>query len=176
MTNDLALTITGNLTADPELNHSRGGTPVASLTVATTPRHYDRAADIWADEETIYLRCTAWRHTAQNIAASLQKGDRVLAHASCGSTPTPPTPAADPHSNSTSTTSGPRCGTAPRTPDRAANTTPTPHRPGRHPAKSSTPAAGYPHPRRAIHSSSPRGPSRPERRATIGPARSAIKS
>ena len=78
MTNDLALTITGNLTADPELNHSRGGTPVASVIVATTPRHYDRAADIWADEETIYLRCTAWRHTAQNIAASLRKGDRVL--------------------------------------------------------------------------------------------------
>jgi single-strand DNA-binding protein len=80
MTNDLVLTITGNLTADPELNRSRGGTPVATLIVATTPRHYDRAADIWADEETIYLRCTAWRHTAQNIAASLRKGDRVLVH------------------------------------------------------------------------------------------------
>ena len=80
MTNDLALTITGNLTADPELNHSRGGTPVASVIVATTPRHYDRAADIWADEETIYLRCTAWRHTAQNIAASLHRVDRVLVH------------------------------------------------------------------------------------------------
>ena len=78
MTNDLALTITGNLTADPELNHSRGGTPVAAVIVATRPRHYDRATDIWADEETIYLPCTAWRHTAQNIAASLRKGDRVL--------------------------------------------------------------------------------------------------
>jgi single-strand DNA-binding protein len=80
MTNDLILTITGNLTADPELNHSRDGTPIATLIVATTPRHYDRAADMWADEETIYLRCTAWRHTAQNIAASLRKGDPVLAH------------------------------------------------------------------------------------------------
>jgi single-stranded DNA-binding protein len=50
MTNDLVLTITGNLTADPELNHTRGGTPVATLIVATTPRHYDRAADMWADE------------------------------------------------------------------------------------------------------------------------------
>jgi single-strand DNA-binding protein len=80
MTNDLVLTITGNLTADPELNRSRGGTPFATPIVATTPRHYDRAADIWADEETIYLRCTAWRHTAENIAASLRKGDPVLAH------------------------------------------------------------------------------------------------
>jgi single-strand DNA-binding protein len=80
MTNDLVLTITGNLTADPKLNRSRGGTPIATLTIATTPRHYDRAADIWADEETIYLRCTAWRHTAQNIAAFLRKGDRVLVH------------------------------------------------------------------------------------------------
>jgi single-strand DNA-binding protein len=79
MTNDLVLIITGNLTADPELNHSRG-TPVATLTVASTPRHYDRAADIWADEETIYLCCTAWRHSAQSIAASLRKGDPVLAH------------------------------------------------------------------------------------------------
>jgi len=76
MTNDLVLTITGNLTADAE----RGGAPVATLIVATTPRHYDRAADMWADEETIYLRCTAWRHTAQNIAASLRKGDQVLVH------------------------------------------------------------------------------------------------
>jgi single-strand DNA-binding protein len=65
---------------------------------------------MWADEETIYLRCTAWRHTAQNIAAVLRKGDRILVHGKLrqhtyGAPRASTIPATDPRSKSTSTTS-----------------------------------------------------------------------
>jgi single-strand DNA-binding protein len=78
MGQDSHLTLTGNLTADPELHYTRTGTAATSVIVASTARHYDRDADIWVEEDTIYLRCTAWRRTAQNIADTLRKGDRVL--------------------------------------------------------------------------------------------------
>ena len=80
MSGDLHLTVIGNLTADPELHHPPGGGPVTSVIVASTPRHYDRSAGVWANEDTIYLRCTAWRQTARHIAASLRKGDRVIVY------------------------------------------------------------------------------------------------
>ena len=37
MANEPIITITGNLTGDPELRYVSSGTPVASFTVASTP-------------------------------------------------------------------------------------------------------------------------------------------
>lgn len=39
----------------------------------------DRATNEWRDGETRFLRCTAWRELAENAAASLGKGTRVIA-------------------------------------------------------------------------------------------------
>ena len=78
MTNEIQATIVGNLTADPELRFTPSGVAVANFTVAQTPR--TKNGDEWVDGEPIYVRCTVWREAAENVAQSLQKGQRVLAY------------------------------------------------------------------------------------------------
>jgi single-strand DNA-binding protein len=79
MAGETTITIIGNLTADPELRWTQSGTPVADLTIASTPRAYDRQAGQWRDGETLFMRCSAWRDQAENIAETLRKGMRVIA-------------------------------------------------------------------------------------------------
>lgn len=42
MAGETTLTIVGNLTADPELRSTNTGAQVASFTIASTPRTYNR--------------------------------------------------------------------------------------------------------------------------------------
>lgn len=76
--NDTALTISGNVTADPELRFTPSGIAVANFTVASTPRSFDKATNEWADGDAIFMRCTVWRAAAENVAESLRRGDRVI--------------------------------------------------------------------------------------------------
>ncbi|MQA17232.1 MAG: single-stranded DNA-binding protein [Pseudonocardiaceae bacterium] len=48
------------------------------MTVASTPRYYDRQGGQWADGDTLFMRVTAWRQLGENAAESLSKGDRVI--------------------------------------------------------------------------------------------------
>ncbi|MFC9335789.1 single-stranded DNA-binding protein [Arthrobacter sp. NPDC057009] len=77
MNGETSTTIIGNLTADPRL-HSVSGAAVANFTIASTPRFFDAQAGEWKDGETLFLRATAWRGLAENAAASLAKGSRVV--------------------------------------------------------------------------------------------------
>lgn len=76
--NETTLTIVGNLTAEPELRQTNSGVAVASFTVASTPRNFDRQANEWKDGDALFMRCSAWRDLATNITASLTKGSRVI--------------------------------------------------------------------------------------------------
>ena len=78
MANDTVITVVGNLTADPELRFTNSGIPVASFTVASTPRTFDRQSGEWKDGEALFLRCSIWRDAAENVAESLAKGTRVI--------------------------------------------------------------------------------------------------
>ena len=72
------ITIIGNLTADPELRFTPAGAAVASFTVASTPRVYDKATREYRDGEALFLNCSIWRETAENVAESLSRGSRVI--------------------------------------------------------------------------------------------------
>ena len=78
MANEPIITITGNLTGDPELRYVSSGTPVASFTVASTPRSLNRQTNQWEDGEAMFVRCSVWREYAENVAESLSKGMRVV--------------------------------------------------------------------------------------------------
>ena len=78
MAGDTTITVIGNLTADPELRWTQSGAAVADFTVASTPRTYDRNAGEWRDGDTLFMRCSVWRETAENVAESLRKGMRVI--------------------------------------------------------------------------------------------------
>lgn len=76
--NEPLMTLTGNLTDDPEIRFTETGRQLASLTVASTPRIYDRDSGEWRDGETHFQRCTVWGDYADNIAESLATGTRVI--------------------------------------------------------------------------------------------------
>ena len=75
---DTTLTITGNLTGDPELRFTGTGTAVAAFTVAASRRVYDQVTGKWQDGDTLFLRCSAWRELADHAAETLTKGTRVI--------------------------------------------------------------------------------------------------
>lgn len=84
MANETVITVVGNLTGDPNLRYTTSGAAVVDFTVASTPRTFDRNTNQWKDGETLFLRCSAWREYAENIAESLTKGTRVVVQGRLG--------------------------------------------------------------------------------------------
>lgn len=80
MANEPTITIVGNLTADPELRYTASGTAVTNFTLASTPRTFNKHTNKWDDGETAFFRCSVWREYAENVANTLAKGMRVVAH------------------------------------------------------------------------------------------------
>ena len=74
-----SLTIVGNIVKAPDLRFTEKGASVANFTIASTPRVLDKGTQQWKDGETLFMRCTAWRSLAENVADSLVSGTRVVA-------------------------------------------------------------------------------------------------
>lgn len=68
------ITIVGNLTADPEIRTTSTGAQVASFTIASTPRVFDRQSNQYVDGQALFMRCSAWRDLAEHCARSLGEG------------------------------------------------------------------------------------------------------
>ena len=79
MAGETVITIVGNLTADPELRTTSAGAQVASFTIASTPRSWNRSTNQFEDGQALFMRCSAWRDLATHCAQSLAKGMRVIA-------------------------------------------------------------------------------------------------
>lgn len=79
MAGETVITIVGNLTADPEIRTTGSGASVASFTIASTPRTWNRSTNQFEDGDALFMRCTAWRDLATHCAQSLHKGMRVIA-------------------------------------------------------------------------------------------------
>src|SRR6266540_4572516 len=73
---DTHVTLTGNLTADPELKFTSNGAAVANFRIAVTARVRD--GETWRDGETSYFRVNAWRALGEHVTDSLAKGDRAV--------------------------------------------------------------------------------------------------
>lgn len=79
MAGETVITVVGNLTADPEIRTIGSGAAVASFTIASTPRTWNRNSNQFEDGQALFLRCSAWRDMAEHCAQSLSKGMRVIA-------------------------------------------------------------------------------------------------
>jgi single-strand DNA-binding protein len=73
---DTHVTITGNLTDNPDLRFTPNGTAVANFRLAVTARVRD--GEGWRDGDTSYFRVNVWRQLAEHVADSLAKGDRAV--------------------------------------------------------------------------------------------------
>ena len=75
---DTQITLVGNIASDVELRFTPSGAPVANFRVASTPRTFNKTTNQWEDGEAMFLTCNVWRQAAENAAASLAKGMRVI--------------------------------------------------------------------------------------------------
>lgn len=64
------------LGGDPELRFAPSGVAVCSASAAASSRKKD--GDKWVDDKTTWVRLTAFRRIAENMAESLHKGDLVM--------------------------------------------------------------------------------------------------
>jgi single-strand DNA-binding protein len=78
MANDNFVKIIGNVTRDPELRFTTGGTAVCSFGIAWTPRRRNPQTGEWDNGDTSFFNCSAWRDLGENIAATITKGSRVV--------------------------------------------------------------------------------------------------
>lgn len=69
------ITVTGNLTVDPELKFGANGNARLSFSVASNKRFQVNGE--W-QEETSFFNVVAWRGTAEQAAAVLEKGMPVI--------------------------------------------------------------------------------------------------
>jgi single-strand DNA-binding protein len=74
-TNINRVTITGNLTKDPELRHLDSGTAVCKMRVAVNSRRKDSSGE-WVDKPN-YFDVTVWGAQGENCSTYLSKGRPV---------------------------------------------------------------------------------------------------
>ena len=66
----------GNLTRDPEIKYTNEGTAITEMGLASNKKWIDKNGK---DLETVdYFNITTWGSLAENCAAALKKGDRVM--------------------------------------------------------------------------------------------------
>lgn len=68
--------ISGNLTRDPELRATSGGTPVMSFGMAVNERHKNQQTGEWEDRPN-YVECTMFGTRAEAVSRYLSKGSKV---------------------------------------------------------------------------------------------------
>jgi single-strand DNA-binding protein len=76
MANINRVTITGNLTRDPELRHTPSGAAVCSLRIAVNERFKDNSTGQWSDRAN-YFDVTVFGNQGENCAQYLAKGRPV---------------------------------------------------------------------------------------------------
>jgi single-strand DNA-binding protein len=69
-------TIIGNITRDPELKMSSGGKPILRLGIAVSRRQ--QVDGVWQDGPTSFFDTVCFGNLAENSAASLTKGSRII--------------------------------------------------------------------------------------------------
>lgn len=77
MSNGNHVSITGNLTRDPELRFTSSGQATASFAVAVNRRWQNRQTQDW-EEATSFFDVVCWGQLAENAAQSLARGARVM--------------------------------------------------------------------------------------------------
>ena len=71
-------TLVGRVMTDVQLRRTQNGTSVASFRIGCHERRFDRDTNSWLDGDELYATVTCWRKLADNVAASLSRGDPVI--------------------------------------------------------------------------------------------------
>ena len=76
-TDSNSITISGNITRDPEMRYTPSGISKVTFGVAVNRSWRNQQSQEW-EEQTSFFNVVAWRQLAENVGASLTKGSRVV--------------------------------------------------------------------------------------------------
>lgn len=72
------MTVTGNLTRDPETAKTKNGELIVRLGIAATRRQFDKKSEEWVDDgEPLYLNTSFFGDSYEYIMGVVGKGDQV---------------------------------------------------------------------------------------------------
>lgn len=72
------ITVTGNLTRDPETSKTKSGELIVRLGIAATRRQFDKKTNEWTDDgEPLYLNASFFGDSYEYITDLVGKGDQV---------------------------------------------------------------------------------------------------
>ncbi|WP_137723606.1 single-stranded DNA-binding protein [Prescottella subtropica] len=72
--------VVGTVITDPVKRETVSGEEVLSFRMASNIRRRDRDSGEWVDGGTLYLTVSCWRRLVSGVAASLMKGDPIIAY------------------------------------------------------------------------------------------------
>jgi single-strand DNA-binding protein len=72
-----SVTLIGNITRDPELRYTPTGQATATFGLAVSRKWQNKQTQAW-EEVTSFFDIVTWREMAENVAACLPKGSRVI--------------------------------------------------------------------------------------------------
>ena len=72
------ITVVGNVVDEVANKPTTTGLSRVSFRVASTQRRRDRESGQWVDGHKFFVNVTFWREFAENVAASVRKGDPVI--------------------------------------------------------------------------------------------------
>lgn len=76
--NDIYITLTGNVAAEPRQYSFDDGTRVTSLKVFTSHRYFDKKTGQWTDGERVCFTVRCWRALGDNVADCVRAGQPVV--------------------------------------------------------------------------------------------------
>jgi single-strand DNA-binding protein len=71
------ITISGNITREPEMRYTPSGVSKVTFGVAVNRSWRNQQSNEW-EEQTSFFNVVAWRQLAENASATLTKGSRVV--------------------------------------------------------------------------------------------------
>jgi single-strand DNA-binding protein len=74
------ISIVGNVVDEVVNKPTMSGLSKVQFRVASTQRRFDREAGQWVDGHKLFVSVTFWREFAENVVASLKKGDPIIVH------------------------------------------------------------------------------------------------
>ncbi|MFC4123165.1 single-stranded DNA-binding protein [Nonomuraea zeae] len=76
--NDIYITLTGNVAAEPRQYSFDDGSKVTSLKVFSSHRYFDKRTGQWTDGDRVCFTVRCWRTLGDNVAASVRAGHPVV--------------------------------------------------------------------------------------------------
>ncbi len=76
--NESTVVLVGNAVTDVHRHTTTNGHTLARLRMVVQERRFDRGLDRYVDGEPSYFTVIAWRQVAENVIASVKRGDPIV--------------------------------------------------------------------------------------------------